>query len=303
MPSQMKFGIITIQNTDWPTILQRWQYIEQLGFDSVWVADHFVNHRQPRSPWHEAWSLLPALATMTSTIRFGTLVSPFALRNPAMLARQALTVDHISNGRLELGLGTGTSHDVSFAMLGIPDYTPAERVSRFRETVEIIDSMLRNEITTYDGKHYHVHGLVTRPAPIQQPRIPLTIAALGPAMLKITAQYADRWNTYAAGVGSPEEAVGVTRQRNDMLNEFCAQVGRDPGEITRSYLVYGSVAGASPFESAGAFEDMVGNYREAGINEIICYYPPSEWYPQGNSTQNDTFERIATEVIPKLRAT
>lgn len=303
MPSQMKFGVITIQNTDWPTILQRWQYIEQLGFDSVWVADHFVNHRQPHSPWHEAWTLLPALATMTSTIRFGTLVSPFALRNPAMLARQALTVDHISNGRLELGLGTGTSHDVSFRMLDIEDYTPAERVSRFRETVEIIDGMLRNEVTTYEGKHYRVHGLVTRPAPVQQPRIPLTIAALGSAMLKITAQYADRWNTYVAGVGSPKEAVEVTRQRNETLSEYCAHIGRNPDEITRSYLVYGSVAGASPFDSVGAFEDMVASYREAGMNEIICYYPPAEWYPQGNPTQNDTFERIAVDVIPKLRAT
>ena len=302
MPSQMKFGVITIQNTDWPTILQRWQHIEQLGFDSVWVADHFVNHRQPHSPWLEAWSLLPALATLTSTIRFGTLVTPFALRNPAMLARQAITVDHISNGRLELGLGTGTSHDVSYAMLGIEDYSPAERVARFRETVEIIDSMLRNEVTTYEGKHYRVHGLVTSPAPIQQPRIPITIAALGPAMLKITAQYADRWNTYAVGVASSEEAVEVTRRRNETLNEYCVQIGRNPDEITRSYLAYGGAPGGSPFDSAGAFEDMVGSYHEAGINEIICYYPPNEWYPQGNSTQNDTFERIAADVIPKLQA-
>ncbi|MDQ3930647.1 MAG: LLM class flavin-dependent oxidoreductase, partial [Chloroflexota bacterium] len=289
MPSQMKLGVITIQNTDWPTILQRWQYIEQLGFDSVWLADHLVNHRQPHSPWLEAWTLLPALATATSTIRFGPLVTPFPLRNPAMLARQALTVDHISNGRLELGLGTGTSHDIGYSMLGIPDYTPAERVSHFREMVEIVDGMLRNEVTTYQGNHYQVNGLVTRPAPVQQPRIPITIAALGPAMLKITAQYADRWNTYVAGAASHEQAAEVVRQRNDMLNEYCSQIGRNPNEITRSYLVYG---GASPFDAVGAFEDMVGSYREVGINEVICYYPPTEWYPQGNSAQNETFERI-----------
>ena len=300
MSSQMKFGVITIQNTGWPTILQRWQHIEQLGFDSVWVADHFVNHRQPHSPWLEAWSLLPALAAITSTIRIGTLVTPFALRSPAMLARQALTVDHISNGRLELGLGAGTATDASYAMLGIDDYSPAERVARFRETVEIIDAMLRNEVTTYEGKYYRVNGLVTRPAPVQQPRIPITIAALGPAMLKITARYADRWNTYASG--SPKEALEATRQRNEMLDQYCLQLGRDPAEIIRSYLAYGATTTGSPFDSVGAFEDLVGGLREIGINEIVCYYPPSEWYPRGNPGQNDTFEQIATEVIPKLRA-
>lgn len=302
MTRTMKFGVITIQNTDWPTIAQRWQYIEQLGFDSVWIADHFVHPYQPHSPWLEAWSLLPALATLTSSIRIGTLVTPFALRNPAMLARQALTVDHISNGRLELGIGTGTAHDSSYAMLAIEDYSPSERVGRFRETVEIIDNMLRNEVTTYDGKYYKLNGLVTRPAPIQQPRIPLTIAALGPAMLKIAARYADRWNSYAAGATSPEEALEATRQRNELLNDYCVQIDRDPLEMARSYLVYGRAAGTSPFDSVDAFEDMVSRYRAIGINEIVCYYPPAEWYPQGNSTQNDTFERIATDLIPKLRA-
>src|SRR5207249_7573886 len=102
MPHQLRFGIITLQNAPWPTMVERWQHIEGLGFDSLWLADHFVNSYQPSQFWLEAWTLLSALAAQTSRIRIGTLVTPVGLRNPAVLARQALTVDHISNGRLAL---------------------------------------------------------------------------------------------------------------------------------------------------------------------------------------------------------
>ena len=301
MASPMKFGVILIQNAEWQTILQRCQHIERLGFDSVWVADHFVNYRDLTQPWFEAWTLLTGLATQTTRIRIGTLVTAIPLRNPAVLARQALTLDHISNGRLELGLGTGAAGDIGYKMAGIEDWTAAERVARFREAIFIIDSMLSNEVTSYEGKYYRVDGAVMRPPSVQQPRPPITIAALGPAMLKITAQYADKWNSYP-GVGlTGEEAVNVTRARSEMLDEYCAQIGRDPASIRRSYLSYGRVSGPSPFDSVDYFEEYVGRYREIGIEELIFYYPPTEWYPLGNKAQDETFERIATEVIPRLR--
>src|SRR3954467_5777211 len=206
MAQQLRFGIITLQKEPWPTMVERWQRIEALGFDHVWLADHFLNPYNPPQFWLEAWTLLTGLAAQTSRIRIGTLVTPIGLRNPAVLARQALTVDHISNGRLELGLGTGVADDTSYSMIGLPEWGPAERVGHFREAVEIIDLMLSNETTNYQGKYYQINGAVMRPAPIQQPRPPFTLAALGPTMLKIAARYADRWNTYIEAGGTPEEA-------------------------------------------------------------------------------------------------
>src|SRR5215210_1654716 len=118
MSRQARFGIITIQNAPWATMVERWQHIEALGFDSVWVADHYVNPYQPTQPWFDGWTLLTALATQTTTIRLGALVTNITLHNPAVLARRALTVDHISNGRLEVGLGSGGAGDVSYPMTG-----------------------------------------------------------------------------------------------------------------------------------------------------------------------------------------
>ena len=107
MNRQIRFGIFTAQNAPWEKMVERWRYIEELGFDSVWIGDHFVAFDEPRSPWFEAWTLLAGLATQTTHIRFGPLVTPIPFRNPAFLARQAVTIDHLSHGRLELGLGTG----------------------------------------------------------------------------------------------------------------------------------------------------------------------------------------------------
>ena len=141
MSHLLRFGVATVQNTSWETLVKRWQFIEQVGFDSLWVADHFTVWFRPYvdMPWFEAWTTLSSLATQTSKIRIGTLVTSITWRNPAWLARQALTVDHISHGRLELGLGTGVHGDLGHSMTGIEDWTPRERVERFGEYVEIID--------------------------------------------------------------------------------------------------------------------------------------------------------------------
>lgn len=141
----LRFGIWTPQVTPWPEIARRWRQIEQLGFHSVWVVDHFVNPYRHASDWYEAWTLLAALAASTSTIRVGTLVTNIIYRNPALIARQALTVDHISRGRLELGIGATFPHDASHAMTGVEVWGARERADRFRETIEIVDHMLRYE--------------------------------------------------------------------------------------------------------------------------------------------------------------
>lgn len=192
---KLRFGIAFLPDTPWDEFVRRFQYIEELGFDIVGFGDHFAHFFFPNRIWFEAWTLLSAIATQTSKIRIGTLVTPFAWRNPAFLARQALTVDHISNGRLELGLGSGVRSDRSYEMTGIPNWGPRERVARLREYVEIVDRLLSNKVTNYEGRYYKIKEAEMSPRPVQKPRPPITIAAEGPGMLKLAARYADTWTT------------------------------------------------------------------------------------------------------------
>jgi alkanesulfonate monooxygenase SsuD/methylene tetrahydromethanopterin reductase-like flavin-dependent oxidoreductase (luciferase family) len=302
MSRDLRFGIMTLQNLPWPTLVEYWKQVEDLGFDSLWTGDHFVNPYDTPQNWYEGWTLLAGMALETSRIRVGALVTNFALRNPAMLARQAMTLDHMSGGRLDIGLGAGGPHDPSYPMIDIEVWAPPERVARFRETVEIVDRLLRNEETTYQGRYYTVNGAAMNPRPVQQPRPPFTIAANGSSMLKIAARYADTWNTYLRGGYYTDEGAGTIRERNSKLDDYCAQLGRDPGEIVRSLLVFTLTPADSPFRSVQTLEDLVGRYREAGVNEFIFYYPPETLFPVG--TEGDyyaAFEEVAREVIPRMK--
>jgi alkanesulfonate monooxygenase SsuD/methylene tetrahydromethanopterin reductase-like flavin-dependent oxidoreductase (luciferase family) len=291
----LRFGVITLQNAPWGEMVERWRSIEELGFDSVWVADHFVDFSRPREPWFEAWTLLAGLSTQTSYIRIGTLVTPIMWRNPAFLARMAMTVDHLSNGRLELGLGAGARGDIdcSYAMTGIEDWAPGERVDRFKEVLEIVDGMLRNEVTTYRGRYYNIEEAVMSPTSVQKPRPPITVGALGRRMLRLTARHADTWNSFGGMGMSGEEMLKVTGERNAFLDKCCEEIGRDPGSLRRSLLLFGSPA-EKAYSSLEGFGEVVEEYSEAGITEFIVYYPfRDEYFPY--------FENIAVKIIPELR--
>ena len=176
----------------WERTVERWRRFEELGFDSVWDCDHWIQPSRPTGPYFEAWTLLAALAARSERIRVGVLVSSNTFRHPAWLAKQAATVDHISNGRLELGFGAGW-YVPEHKMLGIPFPEPRELVDRFEEAVEIIDLLLRQEVTSFTGHHYQLSEAAFRPGPVQQPRPPLTLGAHGPRMLGIVARkYAHR---------------------------------------------------------------------------------------------------------------
>ncbi len=295
MSTTLRFGIIQLQNHPWARLLENCRLVESLGYDSLWVADHFVNSSSLHEDWLDGWSLLPALAAQTHTIRLGPLVTNIIYRNPAVLARQALTVDHISGGRLSVGIGATTGRDPSHRMTGVEVWNNAERVQRFREVIEIVDLMLRNEATTYRGRYYTVDDAVMRPAPIQKPRPPLTIAAIGPNTLKVAARYADTWNTFAGWDLSHQQTVETLRQRCDQLEQYCAKLGRDPEAITRSFLV--GLTDEQPFASLSAFHDFIGCYRELGFSEFIFYYDCAGIPPEKAPTR-DMLERIAAEPFP-----
>jgi F420-dependent oxidoreductase-like protein len=282
---QVRFGIVTDQNLPWPTLVERWRLFEALGFDSLWNCDHFIQPSRPTGPYFEAWTLLAALAAVTQRIRLGVLVSCNTFRHPALLAKEALTVDHVSNGRLDLGLGAGW-YEPEHPMFGIDFPRPAELVERYREAVEVVDLLLRKDTTSYDGRFFQLRDAPMRPRPIQQPRPPLILAAHKRKMLGIVASYADTWNSFGT--------VAEMRERSAILDEQCRAIGRDPHKIVRSLYGWAAMLPSDPWASVGAFEDMVGSYAEAGINEFLIDQP--------GPGQDATLERVATEVLPSLRA-
>jgi alkanesulfonate monooxygenase SsuD/methylene tetrahydromethanopterin reductase-like flavin-dependent oxidoreductase (luciferase family) len=299
MSHALRFLVLTLPNVPWAEVMRRYRHIEELGFDVAGVADHFVDWTHPPSPWFEAWTLLAAIARETTRVRLATCVTQIPLRDPAMLAHQALTVDHLSGGRFELGLGVGLTTDPSYAMMGIPNWSAAERVARFKEYVELVDRLLSNEVTTYTGRFYAVEGAVMNPRPVQAPRPPITIAALGPVMLRYAARYADTWNSLSFAKDFQVQ-LDETRGRIRLIDEACAAIGRDPGSLRRSYLMFdaGARAGGgliSYYASEEVFADMVQRVIALGISEIGLYYPTRD-------EQRPAFERIAREAIPALRA-
>lgn len=299
MTHPIKFGIITLQNLPWPTLVEHYQHIESLGYDSLWVGDHFVNPHDVASNWFDGWMLLAALATQTSTIQIGTLVTNIIFRNPAVIARQAQTLDHISNGRLALGIGATSERDPSHRMTGVEVWSTAERVQRFREAVEIVDQLLRQETTTYQGRYYQVTDAQVRPHTIQKPRPPLVLAAVGRSSLKIVAEFADNWNTFGGWNLNPQQSLDMIRERSQQLNEYCVKIGRNPDEITHSFLA--GITGDTPFASLDAFQDFVGRYSEIGISEFIFYYD-YPLIPSDKCLNRAMLERIATEAIPAIKA-
>ena len=296
MNHELRFGVVLLPNVPWEELMRRFLYLEELSLDIAGTGDHFVNFTKPSDPWFELWTLTSAWAAKTNRIRIGMWVTAFPFRNPAFLARQALTVDHISNGRLELGLGTGVTYDLSYEMTGIPNWSPRERVTRFREYIEIVDQLLANEVTNYEGQYYRIKEAVMNPRPVQKPRPPITIAALGTRMLKLAARYADTWNTLSM-LTNFEERLEEIRRRNDLIDKYCGEIGRDPESLRRSYLIYDPevrVGGLFYYESEDAFRETVIPYIDMGITELLLYYPIRE-------EQLPVFEKIAREVIPELK--
>ena len=229
--------------------------------------------RWPRSP------------PLTKRVRIGILVSSNTFRAPALLAKEAVTVDHISHGRLEFGIGAG-GFEAEHGLWGIAYPDPKERVDRLVEAIQLFDHLMRNEAVVFNGRFNQIDGALFRPGPVQRPRPPITLGAHGPRMLKIVAQYADRWNSYGT--------VAEMRERNTAIDAHCAAIGRDPREIIRSFYVRSQTVGIEPWASVAGFHEIVTRYRAAGIDEFI-FEPPQD-------DQWAMMDTIVAEEIPALRA-
>ena len=299
MPGRLRFSVLVLPNVAWPELLRRCRQVEELGFDSVGLADHLVDWAGGKGPWFELWAQLSASAQATSRVRLTTLVAQIPLRNPAMFALQALTADHISGGRLDVGLGIGLEIDPSYRMMGIENWSVKERVARFGEYVEIVDRLLSQEETSFKGRYYQVDAAALRPRPVQSPRPPIVIAAMGPLMLGHAARHADVWNSISFAK-TFEAQLEETRSRVAAIDKRCAAIGRDPASLRRSYLMFDPTARSSGgtikyYESEETFIRMVEQVIALGISEIGFYYPIL-------AEQAPMFERIARNVLPALKA-
>jgi F420-dependent oxidoreductase-like protein len=205
---------------------------ERLGYHSVWLDDHLM---YGASPMLECWTTLSALASATSTIRLGTMVTSNAFRNPALLAKMTATVDVISGGRLELGVGAGVQKE-EHDSYGFPFPKLSIRIERLKESVEIIKKMWVQEKASYKGKHYYIADAVCEPKPLQKPHPPITIGGCGEKhTLKVTAQHADRFDFGYL------PTMDLYKHKLQVLENHCKLIGRKFGEIEKSCWPAGQI--------------------------------------------------------------
>jgi alkanesulfonate monooxygenase SsuD/methylene tetrahydromethanopterin reductase-like flavin-dependent oxidoreductase (luciferase family) len=222
----IQFGIVIPQeNLDYEAVRRVAYKCEKLGFDSIWVYDHvFWSHKT----FLEAWTVLSALAVQTNKLRLGPLVINNSLRSPSLLAKMATTLDIVSEGRLEFGIGAGTSTSKEYFAYGIPFEKPAERIERLREALHIIKKLWIEEKPTFQGRYYTITNAFCYPKPFQKPHPPIWISGRGEElMLKVVAEHADGWNF----TGSPEEYIQKVR----ILEKHCSLIGRRAKSIRRSW--------------------------------------------------------------------
>jgi alkanesulfonate monooxygenase SsuD/methylene tetrahydromethanopterin reductase-like flavin-dependent oxidoreductase (luciferase family) len=262
----VRFGFIVGQSRPFEEQVADWLLIERLGFDNGWLIDHVAPEFAPTAKLFEAWTTLAAIAARTTTIRIGTAITNVALRNPGLLAKQAITVDQISGGRLEMGVGAGF-YESEQRMLGIEYPDAAGRARRLREAVQVFDTGLRGEPVGLDGEFWKLDRLPMAPGPVQQPRPPLWIAASRAASLRTAAEYADVLMT----MGEPDAAESATlpmlRDRFARFDALATEAGRAPAELRRAYLV--GWADDRPFEGGGRLAEFVGAFADVGVTDFI----------------------------------
>jgi alkanesulfonate monooxygenase SsuD/methylene tetrahydromethanopterin reductase-like flavin-dependent oxidoreductase (luciferase family) len=290
----MRLGVLILPELPWPAARLLWRSAEELGFDHAWTYDHLAWRSLRDSPWFSAIPTLTAAATATERIRLGTLVASPNFRHPVPFAKELMTLDHIADGRLTLGIGAGAS-GWDATMLGQAPWSPRERAERFVEFVELIDDLLREEATSYDGRFYSARDARGYPGCVQRPRIPFAVAATGPRGMRLAATYAKIWITTGdrtrEGPLSAEEGATVLREQIARLDEVCAEVGRDPGSLRRLVLTGPILDGG--LGSVEAFREASGRYAEVGVTDLVVHWPRAS---QPYAGDLKTFERIFSAV-------
>jgi F420-dependent oxidoreductase-like protein len=261
---------------------------EAAGFEALFRSDHYMPLEGGAGGSLDAWATINALAAITSTIRLGTLVSPATFRHPSNLARQVVTADHVSNGRVELGLGAGW-HEGEHAAFGFPFESTKARFDRLTEQMEIVHRSWTESPFDFEGRHYRLEQADPQPKPLQDPHPPL-IAGGGakPRGVALAARWADEYNTVYA-------TVDECRERRERVAAACAEAGRDPipFSLMTSFAVDGDPAEHDPAWIVGSLDQMVDQLRaleQAGVERIMLQHLRHD--------DLDAVELIGRELIP-----
>lgn len=274
----MRLGIdISQHQQTWEELLSRTQFAEEAGFDGAWVFDHFTPlYGDPSGPCMEAWTLLAALAASTERVRLGALVTGVTYRHPSLLATEAATVDNVSGGRLEFGIGAAW-HQPEHQALGL-DFPPAgERVRRLEEALQVIRAIWTQDGASFDGRYYRLDGVSYHPKPAQKPHPPVWIGAGGPKLsLPVVGRHADVWHTF----GGPPDIERGWR----IVAEHAEKAGRDPSKIVRSTSLSLSAAWDEVRRNADAL-------RAAGVGYLTV-----SWPSEGKAHLEEFVDRVMPQI-------
>jgi F420-dependent oxidoreductase-like protein len=276
----MRFGIdVAQQRLEFGEIVDRVRFGETLGFDGAWGFDHFVPmYGEGPGNCFEGMTTLAALASATTTIRLGLLVTGVTYRHPSILAAQAVTVDHASAGRLELAIGAAW-YDAEHRQLGLEFPPTARRFDRLEDALEMLTGLFTGEVVSYEGSHFSLDHAQMRPVPVQRPHPPIWIGGSGRRRtLPLVAKWADVWHTY----GAPEQLAAMSTEV-DLLAEAA---GRDPASIRRA----SSLSLSAPWDAVRREAEAL---RDVGIDYLVCGWPD-----EGRAR----VEQFATTIMAELSA-
>jgi F420-dependent oxidoreductase-like protein len=279
---------IKLRPEQYPIDVQRgfWLLAEAAGFDHVWSYDHLVAvGREVTAPIFEGWSLVAAMAATTQRIRMGLMVTGNLYRHPALLAKIATTIDHVSGGRLEFGLGAGWN-EPEFRMFGLPFPSTRERISRLDEACQVLKALWTGEPASFEGEYYQVRDAIAEPTPVQTPHPPIWIGGSGPRFtLRVAARHADGWNPNG-------KTLEANLASSRLLDQHCEAIGRDPATLRRAVqLVWVGTDETCRLAEA---------YRTAGFSDIILVVHPDQLPADADPVA--VGDQIAREALPRLRA-
>ncbi len=267
----MRVGVVVMPVDPWPATAERASELEALGFDHLWVYDHLSWKHYRDRPWHATFPWLTGLAGATSRIGIGTMVASPTLRHPLLLAKEAMSIDHVSDGRFVLGLGAGGAGFDATAY-GDRPLSPAERADRLDEYANLVDGLLRGTVTDHAGRWYTVEGGRVLPGSVRQPRLPLALAAGGRRTIALTGALADRWIT----LGDPtrpaegiDDFVDVARRQTALLDRACEAAGRRTDEVGRTAFL--PLVFTEPMRELDAFTELASALDEVGFDTIVIH--------------------------------